>query len=64
MMTDSEMWREACRLLRSEGAGVRLYMAERVGQAAGRGDKEAVAEWNAIADRVDAMQEAARKGHH
>ena len=61
MTPEQERWAEALAVLRMHGAAAEAFIAERIGTFAGAGDAAGVTRWQAIAVRLDQVQDAERR---
>lgn len=60
MTADHELWSIALRVEKCHGADGPNYIAEQVTRLAGAGDFVGVAKWRLVAERYDALIDAAR----
>lgn len=60
MTPDQERWAEASTVLRQHGERARVFVAERIGFLALRGDAAGVARWKEIAAKLQQLIEAPR----
>ena len=55
MITDRELWACALQVMRQHGDQAPVFIAERIGALALKGDEQGIATWQGIAARLDAL---------